>query len=102
MSTRKDQRTDVSLPIRIWGMDFDGNLFQQDAHTSNITPAGAKIEGVTYKLHRGAIIGIQCGAASARFRVVWVGEKKQAGQIGVELIEPGKYVWSTPLTRTLH
>ncbi len=83
-------------------MDFDGNLFQQDARTLNITPAGAMIEGITFKLHRGAIIGIQCGVASARFRVVWVGEKKKPGQIGVELIEPGKYIWGTPLTRTLH
>ncbi len=101
MEARKDQRTSVVLPVRIWGMDFDGNLFQQDAETVNITPSGARIQGITYKLHRGAIVGVQCGHMSARFRVVWVGEKNDAGQIGIELLERGKYIWGTPLTRTL-
>ncbi len=101
MGTRKDQRTDAVFPVRIWGMDSDGNLFQQDAQTVNITPSGARIQGVECKLYRGAVIGVQCGHLSARFRVVWVGEKKEAGQIGIELLELGKYIWATPLTRTL-
>jgi hypothetical protein len=101
MGTRKDNRTAISLPVRIWGMDFDGNLFQQDVRTIDITPVGAKLKGVTCILHRGAIIGVQCGTSSARSRVVWIGENGETGQIGIELLERGKYIWGTPLTRTL-
>ncbi len=101
MATRKDQRTPAVVPVRIWGMDSDGNLFQQDAQTMDITPPGARIQGVEYKLHKGAIIGVQCGQLSARFRVIWVGENKEAGQIGIEMLERGKYIWGTPLTRTV-
>jgi hypothetical protein len=101
MGTRKDHRTSVSLPVRIWGMDFDGNLFQQNVRTIDITPPGARLEGVTCNLHRGAVIGVQCGTGSARFRVVWVGEGEEAGQIGIEVMEAGKYIWGTPLTRKL-
>lgn len=101
MSTRKEQRTTISLPVRVWGMDFSGNMFDQESRTIDITPIGAKLKGVTCDLHRGAVIGVQCGTSKARFRVVWVGENEEFGQIGVELIERGKYIWGTPLTRKL-
>jgi hypothetical protein len=101
MSTRKDHRTTISLPVRIWGMDFDGKLFRQDVRTIDITPVGAKLKGVRCNLHRGAIIGVQCGTSRARSRVVWIGENGEAGQIGIELLERGKYIWGTPLTRVL-
>ncbi len=101
MSTRKDERISISLPVRIWGMDFDGNLFEQKVRTVDITPAGAKLRGVRCHLHRGAIIGVQCGTSRARFRVVWLGDNEESGQIGIESLEGGKYIWGTPLTRTL-
>lgn len=101
MSTRKDHRTAISLPVRIWGMDFNGNLFEQNVRTINITPTGARLRGVACNLHCGAIIGVQCGTSSARFRVAWVGKGEETGQIGIKVMEAGKYIWGTPLTRQL-
>lgn len=101
MSTRKEQRTAISLSVRIWGMDSDGNLFEQEVRTVDITPIGAKLKGVRANLHRGAVIGVQCGTSRARVRVVWLGDNEESGQIGIELLERGKYIWGTPLTRTL-
>ncbi|HEX5433010.1 MAG TPA: hypothetical protein VFY05_02135, partial [Candidatus Angelobacter sp.] len=48
-------------------------------------------------LHRGCMVGIECGRSHARFRVVWVGR----GQIGVRSAEPGKYIWGVPLKRNM-
>jgi hypothetical protein len=91
------------LPVRIWGMGYDGRLFSEDVETVDITPAGARLRGVSVPVQRGAIIGIQHGKVKARFRVAWVGEPgtPKAGQIGVHLAELGKYIWGTPLRRTM-
>jgi hypothetical protein len=82
-------------------MDFAGRLFKQDAETMDITPIGARLEGVRSQLHRGAIIGIRCGKSQARFRVVWVGKGPETGQIGVKQVDVGKYIWGKPLVREL-
>lgn len=84
-------------------MDADGRLFGVDAHTVDITPVGACIEGPLAFLQRGAVIGVRCGRSHARFRVVWVGQpgSKCQGQIGIRCIEPGKYIWGIALERKM-
>ena len=93
----------VTLPVRIWGMDTAGRLFNVDAHTKDITPVGACIEGVFAHLQRGAVIGVQCGRSQARFRVTWIGQlgSRHHGQIGIRCIDPGKYIWGVPLPRKM-
>lgn len=103
MGLRKEQRTRMMLPIRIWGMDSEGILFDLDARTVDITPIGARLAGVNCRLHRGATIGVQCGTSKARFRVVWVGAAggPKQDQIGVQLLDLGKYIWGKPLARNM-
>lgn len=94
----------MKLPVRIWGMDTAGKLFDIEAHTVDLTPVGACIEGALGSLlQRGAIVGIQCGRSQARFRVAWVGRTgtPRQGQIGVRCVEPGKYIWGLPLERRM-
>ena len=93
----------MSLPVRIWGMDASGKLFNLDTHTVDITPVGARIECRLPSLQRGAVIGVQCGRSRARFRVVWTGQPKnsRSPQIGIQCLEPGKYIWGVPLERKM-
>lgn len=93
----------MKLPVRLWGMDSAGKLFSLEALTIDITPRGARIEGISCFLQRGAIIGIECKQSRARFRVAWVGQPGTGrdGQIGVHCIEPGKYIWGVPLQRRM-
>lgn len=93
----------LRLPVRIWGMDAAGRLFGVDAHTVDITPVGACIEGPLDSLQRGSIVGVRCGRSHARFRVVWIGEpgSERQGQIGVRCAEPGRYIWGVPLERRM-
>jgi hypothetical protein len=103
MGSRKEQRTRMLLPVRIWGLDSEGVLFDLDARTIDVTPIGARLAGITCRLHRGAAIGVQCGNSKARFRVVWVGAAggPKQDQIGIQLIDVGKYIWGKPLARTM-
>ena len=103
MKRPREQRTPLKLPVRLWGMDSAGKLFSMEALTMDITPRGARIEGVACFLQRGAIIGIECKQSRARFRVAWVGQPgtDRDGQIGVHCIEPGKYIWGVPLRRRM-
>jgi|SRR5579864_1832085 len=103
MKKPREQRIAMSLAVRIWGMDADGQLFGVDAYTVDITPVGACLKGPLASLQRGAVIGIRCGRSHARFRVAWIGQPgtKRQGQIGVRCIEPGKYIWGVALKRKM-
>ena len=70
---RLEQRVNVALPVRVWGMDANGGLFEHQAMTVDITTTGARIEGTASPLHKGCIVGIQHAISKARYRVAWVG-----------------------------
>ena len=103
MRKPREQRVPTILAVRIWGMDSAGKLFNTDAHTMDITPVGACIQGVSASLERGSIIGVQCGRSQARFRIVWIGRRgtKRQGQIGIRSLELGKYIWGVSLERKM-
>jgi len=76
-------------------MDAQGRPFSAQAQTIDLSRLGGRLGGVTQPLQPGDIIGIQCGAEKARFRVAWVGA---AGtplehQVGICCVEPAKYIW---------
>jgi hypothetical protein len=99
MSIRREPRLTVPISVRLWGLDRDGKVFSQNVKTLNIATSGARLYGVTAKLERGFIVGLQCGNMRARFMVVWVGEKDspREGQIGLRAAANG--IWSVALPR---
>jgi hypothetical protein len=103
MKRQREQRIPMQLPVRLWGMDSTGKLFNVDAKTVDITPLGARIAGDVLLLQPGSVIGVECGRSRSRFRVVWVGQPgtRHHGQIGIRCLEPGKYIWGVPLQRKM-
>ena len=103
MGKRKERRTPMRLHVRVWGMDSTGKLFNVPARTMDITPVSARLDGIWQRLVRGAVIGVAHGRSQARFRVSWVGRigTPNQGQIGIQSLEPGKYIWGMALERTL-
>jgi hypothetical protein len=101
VGARREQRVEMMLPVRLWGMDRHGKLFEQHATTLDITPVGACLTGVTCDLQVGCIIGVQHGNSKSRFKVAWIGEPGSARdtQIGIITVEPGKYIWGVALAR---
>jgi PilZ domain-containing protein len=93
MGHRREERIPLRLPATIWGTDGGGKSFVERAHTVDISSMGARLEGLTHSVIPGAVLGVQHGAAAARFRVLWVGEPgtARAGQVGVRCVEVGKF-----------
>jgi hypothetical protein len=93
----------MKLPVRIWGMDTFGKLFNTEAQTVDITPVGACIEGVLVSLQRGTVIGVQCGRSQGRFRIAWIGSPgtEREGQIGIRSVDGGRYIWGISLERKM-
>jgi len=101
MGKRLEVRFDMALKVRIWGLDTDGQVFEEEATTIDVTTTGARLRGVTRSLHRGCVIGIRHRNSSARYRVTWVGPAEGGAEreIGVQLLEGGKFIWGRVLPR---
>jgi hypothetical protein len=99
MAKRREQRVNVPLSVRLWGLDSEGKVFSQHVTTLNIATNGARLAGVTASIEPGFVVGVQCGNMRARFMVVWVGEKGtlREGQVGLRTAKNG--IWSVALPR---
>lgn len=82
---RSERRIHVSLPVRLAAVDADGQPFEQDIMTLNISPKGALLTGVRGKLRLGGQISLIRLNRREEFLVAWIGGEKtpKAGQIGV-------------------
>jgi c-di-GMP-binding flagellar brake protein YcgR len=102
MGQRREPRTEVKLPVRIFGTDANGQVFSETVFTVDISHTGAKLSGVQAQVKPDEIIGIAHGKNKSRFCVRWVGRSGTplAGQIGVANISPEKYIWDTALPST--
>ncbi len=94
MGCRREERISLRLPTTVWGMQEDGTLFVEQVRTLDISPRGACLGGFSHAVRPGAILGVQQGTSSGRFRVVWVGRpgSVREGQVGVTCIEVGQTV----------
>jgi diguanylate cyclase (GGDEF)-like protein len=98
---RLEQRLSVVFPVRVWGMDVNGGLFEHEARTVDITTTGARLEGITRPLQKGCIVGIQHAISKARYRVAWIGADGTVvqNQIGLQLVDSGKLIWGRVIPR---
>ncbi len=99
MGRRREPRLAKTLPVRVWGLDRNGNRFMVDIHTVDISRTGARLDGVWNVKGPGDTIEVRHRNEKTRFLVVWVGQAgtPQAGQIGVRSSEPGKSIWGVEL-----
>ncbi len=101
MRKRLELRHSLALPVRIWGMDANGQMFEEYATTVDVTTTGAHITGIKHLLHRGCIIGVEHRSSRARYRVTWVegADDDKPAKVGVQLIETGKFIWGRVIPR---
>jgi PilZ domain len=99
MGKRREPRTEVAIPVRIFGTDADGRVFSENVVTVDVSRSGAKITGIQARIKPGEIIGITHGTQKSRFKVSWAGQPGTpgAGQIGVLNTTPEKSIWDVPL-----
>jgi hypothetical protein len=93
---RRDNRVAVVLPIKISRHDEPHKV--RAGCTCEISTRGAKLmklEGIG----EGDILWIARNARRAKYKVVWIGKSGTDldGKIGVESLEPDKFIWDDEL-----
>lgn len=93
---RRDNRVTAVLPVKI-SLDKEPSKIRP-ACTCEISSRGAKlmmIEGID----EGDVLWISRHTRRAKYKVVWVGKSGSdlEGKIGVESLEPEKFIWDDDL-----
>jgi len=100
MALHLEPRVDISLDVKVWGLDLYGKPFVQHARTVNASSVGARLIGIDC-VREGEVISLQHDELKARCRVVWVGrDADKSRQIGIQCVEPGKRLFGTKLRAT--
>jgi hypothetical protein len=98
---RREPRTQVDLPLQVWGVDARGVRFSQDACATSISTSGALLTQLDVNLKSGDLIGVIYAGRKARFRVVWVlpSGTSQRIQAAVQRVEPDECPWPDKLVQ---
>jgi len=95
MGMRKEMRLQLALPVRVSGKNADGESFEQDCTTVDVTVNGLRVKGLTQTLRCGAVISVGYGRKSARVRVMWTGKtgSEKQGHVGLQVVGEWKSLW---------
>ncbi len=93
MARRREDRIQIALPVRVWGMTIDGRPFNEQLNTRDVSRFGARIAFRNCALKLGDVVGVQYKNEKGRFRVVWIANDKS--EFGISSAEPGKSIWGT-------
>lgn len=97
MTRYLEPRVDISLDVKVWGMDLYGKPFVQHARTVNASSVGARLIGIDC-VREGEVISLQHENEKARCKVVWVGrDAAKSRQIGIQVVEPDKKLFGAKL-----
>ena len=97
MTRYLEPRVDISLDVKVWGMDLYGKPFVQHARTVNASSVGARLIGIDC-VREGEVISLQHENQKARCKVVWVGrDVAKSRQIGIQVVEPDKKLFGAKL-----
>ena len=97
MTRYLEPRIDISLDVKVWGMDVYGKPFVQHARTVNASSVGARLIGIDC-VREGEVISLQHENQKARCKVVWVGrDAAKSRQIGIQVVEPDKKLFGAKL-----
>ena len=91
---RKEPRTSMRLPVRVFGTDDLGRPFNLMVQTVDIALMGARLRGVRH-LEVGSTVQLEHGRSRARYRVAWINVAES--QLGLECLEPSRCIWGSAL-----
>jgi methyl-accepting chemotaxis protein len=92
---RRDRRIDASLPVRLKATRVNGDPFEQEVMTINVSRSGTLLTGIRGKLRQGSLVSLARLQRLEQFLIAWVGEENtpEAGQIGLSTIDPASSFW---------
>lgn len=95
--SRQEPRIHVAVPVKVFpsikGTD------SQTCCTYEISLRGARLASLPAITQVGQVIWVQRHNRRARYKVIWIGkpETPHAGQVGVEVLEPGNVIWESEI-----
>ena len=75
MGKRREQRTPLALPVKIIVLDQEKRPKTEMACTLNVSPRGARLNGIRNSVKPGDVVTVQRGKEKAIYRVAWVGSR---------------------------
>jgi len=93
---RGDRRVNVTLSVRLSGIDASGQAFDQQVTTVNVSRKGARLTGVHAKLRLGAQVSLARQDKVEQFLLVSTGEYSTPGAQGISIsaVDPGTSFWN--------
>ncbi len=89
--------TAVRLPIKIWGFDAAGKVFEQPAFTVHVSPLRARIGGIKREVNVGSSLAVGNGDAKAASKICAVTTGADGlREVDIELVKPVKNIWASP------
>ncbi len=96
---RKEARTSMRLPVRVFGADNQGRPFNLMVQTVDIALMGARLRGVKH-LEVNSEVQLEHARSRARYRVAWINISDK--QVGLECLEPAKCIWGSALPQPVN
>ncbi|HEY1676283.1 MAG TPA: PilZ domain-containing protein [Candidatus Sulfotelmatobacter sp.] len=99
VSRRRGNRTKAVLPVRVKGKDSAGVVFEELAHTLDVTASGAKLGSIRRALNVLDEVTVFFRQRKLQFRVVWTKQLKGTSefQIGLQAVTQEKEGWGLNL-----
>ncbi len=101
MGLRKETRLVLALPVRVSGKNVDGESFEQDCTTVDLTANGMRVAGLMQPLRCGAVISVSYGAKSVPAQVMWIGRLagESKGHAGLRIGGDWNNLWGRAIPR---
>jgi hypothetical protein len=97
VDNRREKRLHVAVPIKVF-LDPQSVEFEACC-TFEISMTGARLMSFRGAKEPGQVVWLQRQNRRAKYKIIWIGAPKssQAGQIGVEIMEPANLIWENEL-----
>ena len=94
-NSRRRCRTKAVLPVRVKGTDCEGNVFDELAHTLDVTPEGIRLGSIRRQFNLFDEVAVFYHQRKMQFRVMWTRKLKDSKefQVGLEAIALDKDSW---------
>src|SRR5512136_664348 len=98
---RRERRIHLAVPVKVFA--DPASLDFQTCCTYEISTIGARLVAPLGIKEPGQIILLQRHNRRAKYKVVWVGkpDTTEAGQVGVESLEPHNVIWEVEIKTRL-
>ncbi|MFB3916000.1 MAG: PilZ domain-containing protein [Terriglobales bacterium] len=91
---RRQARLKGILPVRVAGVNAEGQDVSQLVHTLNISHTGVCLGGFRGQINVGDTVELQYKNQKAPFRVIWFRNTGSEGaRVGLQCLEPVKKIW---------